>query len=146
MNLQKKWLFILFGIVVIGSIFAEKIVKFYFDWIWFTNHQIDSVFWTIILSQWGFGLATGVFFFIFTCFPLKRIFDRSSHMPVLLSDTVRRELPLLDFLAGNLKKLMFFGPYCVFLKGFRYVTNMSNAGDSRPKGIDRGVAMVPKNY
>ena len=110
MNLQKKWLFILLGIVVIGSMFAEKLVKFYFDWIWFVNHQIDSVFWTIILSQWGFGLATGVFFFIFTCFPLKRIFDRSSHMPVLLSDTVRRELPLLEFLAGNLKKLMFFGP------------------------------------
>ena len=50
MNLQKKWLFILFGIVVIGSIFAEKIVKFYFDWIWFANHQVDSVFWTIVLS------------------------------------------------------------------------------------------------
>jgi len=110
MNLQKKWLFIFFGIIVIGSIFAEKIVKFYFDWIWFANHQIDSVFWTIILSQWGFGLATGLFFFIFTCFPLKRIFDRSSHMPVVLSDTVRRELPLLDFVAGNLKNLMFFGP------------------------------------
>ena len=31
-------------------------------------------------------------------------------------------------------------------KGFRYVTNMSNAGDSRPKGIDRGVAIVPNNY
>ena len=110
MNLQKKWLFILFGIVVVGSIFAEKIVKFYFDWIWFTNHQVDSVFWTIVLSQLGFGLATGLFFFIFTCFPLKRIFDSSSHMPVLLSDTVRRELPLIDFIAGNLKKLMFFGP------------------------------------
>jgi uncharacterized protein len=110
MNLQKKWLFILFGIIVIGSIFAEKIVKFYFDWIWFANHQVDSVFWTIILSQWGFGLATGLFFFIFTFFPLKRIFDRSSHMPVVLSDTVRRELPLLDFIAGNLKNLMFFGP------------------------------------
>jgi len=110
MNLQKKWLFILFGIVVVGSIFAEKIVKFYFDWIWFSNHQVDSVFWTIVLSQWGFGLATGLFFFIFTCFPLKRIFDRSSHMPVVLSDTVRRELPLLDFISVNLKHLMFFGP------------------------------------
>ena len=58
MKLQKKWLFILFGIVVIGSMFAEKIVEFYFDWIWFTNHQFDSVFWTIVLSQWGFGLFT----------------------------------------------------------------------------------------
>ena len=56
MNTQRKWLFILLGIVVVGSMFAEKIIKFYFDWIWFANHQVDSVFWTIILSQWGFGL------------------------------------------------------------------------------------------
>ncbi|SVB81254.1 uncharacterized protein METZ01_LOCUS234108, partial [marine metagenome] len=55
MNLQRKWLFILLGIVVVGLMFAEKIIKFYFDWIWFANYQIDSVFWTIILSQWGFG-------------------------------------------------------------------------------------------
>ena len=115
MKLQKKWLFILFGIVVIGSMFAEKIVEFYFDWIWFANHQVDSVFWTIILSQWGFGLATGVFFFIFTCFPLKRMFNKSSDMPVVLSDNVRRELPLLDFIASNLKHLMFFGPLALAL-------------------------------
>ena len=115
MKLQKKWLFILFGIVVIGSMFAEKIVEFYFDWIWFANHQVDSVFWTIILSQWGFGLATGVFFFIFTCFPLKRMFNKSSDMPVVLSDNVRRELPLLDFIASNLKHLMLFGPLALAL-------------------------------
>ena len=115
MKLQKKWLFILFGIVVIGSMFAEKIVEFYFDWIWFAKHQVDSVFWTIILSQWGFGLATGVFFFIFTCFPLKRMFNKSSDMPVVLSDNVRRELPLLDFIASNLKHLMFFGPLALAL-------------------------------
>jgi len=110
MNSQRKWLFFLLGTVVVGSIFAEKIIKFYFDWIWFTSHQINSVFWTIALSQWGFGLATGLFFFILTCFPLKRMYEHSSHMPVLLSDSVRRELPLLGFLAGNLKNLMFFGP------------------------------------
>ena len=110
MNVQKKWLFILFGLVVVGSMFAEKIVKFYFDWIWFSNHQFDSIFWTIALSQWGFGLATGILFFALTSFPLKLMYNRSSHLPVLLSDSVRRELPLLDFIAGNLKNLMFFGP------------------------------------
>ena len=112
MNTQRKWLFILLGIVVVGSMFAEKIVTFYIDWIWFTNHQFDSVFWTIVLSQWGFGLDIGLLFFTLTCFPLKRMHDHSSHMPVLLSDSVRRELPLLDFIAGNLKNLLFFGP-CV---------------------------------
>jgi len=110
MNVQKKWLFILFGLVVVGSMFAEKIVKFYFDWIWFSSHQFDSIFWTVALSQWGFGLVTGILFFALTSFPLKLMYDRSSHLPVLLSDSVRRELPLLDFIAGNLKNLMLFGP------------------------------------
>ena len=110
MNTQRKWLFILLGIVTVGSMFAEKIIGFYFDWIWFAHHEFDSVFWTIIFSQWGFGLVAGVLFFTFTCFPLKRMYDHSSHIPVLLSDSVRRELPLLDLIASNLRKLMFFGP------------------------------------
>ncbi|HJN99900.1 MAG TPA: hypothetical protein QGF86_03450, partial [Nitrospinaceae bacterium] len=71
MNMQRKWLFILLGIVTVGSMFAEKIIGFYFDWIWFAHHEFDSVFWTIIFSQWGFGLVAGVLFFTFTCFPLK---------------------------------------------------------------------------
>ncbi len=108
--MQRKWLFILLGIVTVGSMFAEKIIGFYFDWIWFAHHEFDSVFWTIIFSQWGFGLVAGVLFFTFTCFPLKRMYDHSSHIPVLLSDSVRRELPLLDLIASNLRKLMFFGP------------------------------------
>ena len=110
MNIQRKWLFILLGIVTVGSMFAEKIIGFYFDWIWFAHHEFDSVFWTIIFSQWGFGLVAGVLFFTFTCFPLKHMYDHSSHIPVLLSDSVRRELPLLDLIASNLRKLMFFGP------------------------------------
>jgi len=110
MNTQKKWLFILLGIVAVGSMFAEKIIGFYFDWIWFAHHEFDSVFWTIVFSQWGFGLAGGILFFAFTCIPLKRMYDHSSHMPVLLSDSVRRELPLLDLIAVNLSKIMFFGP------------------------------------
>ena len=110
MNIQRKWLFILLGIVTVGSMFAEKIIGFYFDWIWFAHHEFDSVFWTILFSQWGFGLVAGVLFFTFTCFPLKRMYDHSSHIPVLLSDSVRRELPLLDLIASNLRKLMFFGP------------------------------------
>ncbi|MDP6657203.1 MAG: UPF0182 family protein [Nitrospinaceae bacterium] len=110
MNTQRKWLFILLGIVTVGSMFAEKIIGFYFNWIWFAHHEFDSVFWTIVFSQWGFGLVAGVLFFTFTCFPLKRMYDHSSHIPVLLSDSVRRELPLLDLIASNLRKLMFFGP------------------------------------
>jgi hypothetical protein len=26
--------------------FAEKIISFYFDWIWFNSHEIGSEFWT----------------------------------------------------------------------------------------------------
>ncbi|MCH8156225.1 MAG: UPF0182 family protein [Nitrospinae bacterium] len=110
MNFPKKWLVILGGIVIVGSMFAEKMVNFYFDWIWFSSHEVGSVFWTIVFSQWGFGLACGLLFFALTCFPLKRTYDRSSHIPVLLSDNIRQELPLLGLMATNLKSLLFFGP------------------------------------
>ncbi len=115
MNLKKKWLIILAGIVIIGSMFAEKIISFYFDWIWFKSHEVGSVFWTIVFSQWGFGLGCGVLFFALTCFPLKRTHDRTSHIPILLSDHIRRELPLIDLMAANLKGLLFFGPLVLAL-------------------------------
>ena len=115
MNLQKKWLIILAGTVIIGSMFAEKIISFYFDWIWFNSHEVGSVFWTVVFSQWGFGLGCGVLFFAFTCVPLKRTHDRTAHIPVLLSDQIRQELPLIDLMAANLKNLLFIGPLVLAL-------------------------------
>ena len=106
----KKWLFIVAAVVFVGSLFADKILSFYIDWLWFDSHGIASVLWTVLLSQFGFGLLTGVLFFLLTFGFLNRVLKKTSHLPILLSDQVRREVPLLDFMASNLKLLILGGP------------------------------------
>jgi uncharacterized protein len=106
----KKWLFILAAVVFAGSLFADKILSFYIDWLWFESHGITSVLWTVLMSQFGFGLLTGVLFFLLTYSFLNRILKKTSHLPILLSDQVRREVPLLDFMASNLKLLILMVP------------------------------------
>ncbi|MEO2043871.1 MAG: UPF0182 family protein, partial [Nitrospinaceae bacterium] len=106
----KKWLFILAAVVFAGSIFADKIISFYIDWLWFQSHGITSVLWTVLISQFGFGLLTGISFFILTYGFLSRVFKKTSHLPILLSDQVRREVPILDFMASNLKLLVLIAP------------------------------------
>jgi len=97
-------------VVVIGSVFADKIIALYVDWLWFEKHGIDSVLWTIFGSQVGFGLLAGSLFFVGTYFILNSVYKKTSHLPVQLSDQVRRELPFLDLLASNLRPLVIFGP------------------------------------
>ena len=106
----KKWLFILAAVVFAGSLFADKILSFYIDWLWFESHGFTSVLWTVLLSQFGFGLLTGVLFFLLTYGFLYQILKKTSHLPILLSDQVRREVPLLDFMASNLKLLILVVP------------------------------------
>ncbi len=110
METIKKWLFVLAAVVFIGSLFADKILSFYIDWLWFESHGFTSVLWTVLVSQIGFGLLTGVLFFLFTFGFLNQVYKKTSHLPILLSDQVRREVPLLDFMAGNLKLLIFAAP------------------------------------
>ncbi|MEK9629340.1 MAG: UPF0182 family protein [Nitrospinota bacterium] len=106
----KKWLFIIAAIIFVGSMFADKIFFFYIDWLWFENHGIASVLWTVLISQFGLGFLVGVLFFIVTYGFLSQIYRKTSHLPILLSDQVRREIPLLDLLAGNLKLLIVVAP------------------------------------
>jgi uncharacterized protein len=106
----KKWLFILAAVVFVGSIFADKILSFYVDWLWFESHGISSVLWTILVSQISFGLLTGILFFLITYGFLNYVLRKTSHLPILLSDQVRREVPLLDFMASNLKMLILIIP------------------------------------
>lgn len=110
METLKKWLFILAAVAFVGSLFADKILSFYIDWLWFESHGFTSVLLTVLVSQIGFGLLTGVLFFLFTFGFLNQVYKKTSHLPILLSDQVRREVPLLDFMAGNLKLLIFAGP------------------------------------
>jgi len=110
MEKLKKWLFILAAVVFAGSLFADKILSFYIDWLWFESHGITSVLWTVLVSQLGFGLLTGVSFFLLTFGFLNHVYKKTSHLPILLSDQVRREVPLLDVMASNLKLLILVVP------------------------------------
>ena len=110
MQALKKWLFIFAAVVFVGSIFADKILSFYVDWLWFENHGIASVLWTVLVSQFGLGFLVGILFFLVTYGFLIRIYKKTSHLPILLSDQVRREIPLLDIIAENLKLLILVAP------------------------------------
>ena len=110
MGSLKKWLFILATVIFIGSMFADKILSFYIDWLWFENHNIADVLWTVLISQLGLGSLTGILFFGITYGFLSRLFKKTSHLPILLSEQVRRELPLLDIIAENLKLLIVVAP------------------------------------
>ena len=110
MQALKKWLFIFAAVVFVGSIFADKILSFYVDWLWFESHGIASVLWTVLVSQFGLGFLVGILFFLVTYGFLIRIYKKTSHLPILLSDQVRREIPLLDIIAGNLKLLILVAP------------------------------------
>jgi uncharacterized membrane protein (UPF0182 family) len=109
----KKWLFILAGVVVIGSMFADRILMFYVDLLWFENLGLDSVLWTTVGAQLGLGLLMAALFFVFTYFILRSIYTKTSHLPILLSDQVKRELPFLDLMASNLKPLVLLGPLVI---------------------------------
>jgi uncharacterized protein len=110
MEALKKWLFILAAVVFVGSMFADKILSFYIDWLWFESHGIVSVLWTVLISQFGMGFTIAILFFAATYGFLIRVYKKTSHLPILLSDQVRREVPLLDILAGNLKLLIVAAP------------------------------------
>ena len=109
----KKWLFILAGVFVIGSLFADKILVFYVDLLWFENLGLESVLWTTVGAQLGLGLLMAALFFVFTYFILRSIYNRTSHLPILLSDQVKRELPFLDLMSSNLKPLVLLGPLVI---------------------------------
>ena len=113
MEKVKKWLFILAGVVVIGSLFADKILVFYVDLLWFENLGLESVLWTTVGAQLGLGLLMAVLFFVSTYFILRSIYNKTSHLPILLSDQVKRELPFLDLMASNLKPLVLLGPLVI---------------------------------
>ncbi|MEE2987145.1 MAG: UPF0182 family protein [Nitrospinota bacterium] len=110
MNKIKKWLIILALIVLIGSIFTDKIIVFYIDLLWFEHLGFQSVLWTIIGSKFGLGILVALVFLALTYFPLKRIYDKTAHLPVLLSDEIRRDIVILELVGGNLKALLLFGP------------------------------------
>jgi hypothetical protein len=110
METMKKWFILLAFIIFIGVLFADKIVSFYVDWLWFGQLGFESVLLTIVGSQLVVGVVVGGLFFLLTYLPLKITHDRTSHLPILLSDQIRKEIPILDVMASNLKPLVLFVP------------------------------------
>ncbi|MCP5106833.1 MAG: COG1615 family transporter, partial [bacterium] len=62
MKKGQKWIAILAGVVILGSMFADRLVGFYTDWLWFDKYEYKSVLLTILGAQFGLGLLVGGLF------------------------------------------------------------------------------------
>ncbi|MCA9483624.1 MAG: UPF0182 family protein [Nitrospina sp.] len=89
---------------------ADQIINFYIDLLWFDQYGFLSVIWTMLTAQLGLGISAGALFFIVTYGTLKSTYKKSAHLPVVLSDRVRRDAPFLQLMADNLRPLVFFIP------------------------------------
>lgn len=110
MKSLKKSLLALTALVFIAFAFADKIVEFYIDWLWFESQGLESVIWTFVTAQYGFGIFAGGLIFLLNFVVLKSAYARTQHLPLVISDRLRREMPLIDLIAGNLKLFVFALP------------------------------------
>ncbi len=51
---------LIIGIVLLAILLLGSVVSVYPDWLWFKNLNFSSVFWTMLLSKFGFGLVVWV--------------------------------------------------------------------------------------
>ena len=78
METIKKWLFILAAVVFAGSLFADKILSFYVDWLWFESHGFTSVLWTVLVwHRLGLDCLTGTLFFLLTFGFLNQVYKKN---------------------------------------------------------------------
>ena len=63
--MRKKLLVIGIGIIVLLILWAG--ISIYPDWLWFGNLGFAPVFWTMILSKFGFGALIWVLLMIILC-------------------------------------------------------------------------------
>ncbi len=96
MNPPKKWLIVLLTLVLIAAAFAQKIIGFYIDLLWFDKYGLVDVIWTILKAQFGFGLLLGGIFFVLTFGLLWFVYKQSAHLPVVLSDNMREICPFCN--------------------------------------------------
>ncbi|MGP0565232.1 MULTISPECIES: UPF0182 family membrane protein [unclassified Nitrospina] len=117
MRLSRKWFVALVAVVLFFLLFTEKLVSFYIDLVWFEKYGLLSVIWTILGSQFGFGFLFGGLFLAVTFGILRRVYQKTSHLPVILADQTRRDMPFLEMVADNLKPLVLLLPlvFSVFI-------------------------------
>jgi uncharacterized membrane protein (UPF0182 family) len=58
-DMNKKFMTIGFGLVAVLLLWSG--VSIYPDWLWFENLNFSPVFWTMLLSKFGFGFLIGLF-------------------------------------------------------------------------------------
>ncbi len=107
---KNRWPIILMATVVIVALSADKLVEFYFDLLWFEKYGFASVLWTTVGSQLGLGFVIGGLFFILSYGFLRSVYQKTEHLPVVLRDEIRREIPLLHLIASNLKTVILLAP------------------------------------
>ncbi|MFQ5483088.1 MAG: UPF0182 family protein, partial [Nitrospinaceae bacterium] len=110
MKLSRKWLFLLLVIFLIVFISGNQLAAFYIDLLWFTQYGFVAVLWTILGTQVGLAAATAALFFLVTYSALKFAYIKTAHLPVVLSEAVRRDVPFLQVMADHLKPLVLFIP------------------------------------
>ncbi len=110
MNLSKKWLVLFLIIAFVCMMFADKIIAFYIDLLWFEKYELLPVIWTILGAQLGLGLGFGILFFLISFGILRSAYNKSSHIPINLKDHLRQNVPILELMATNLKPLVLFVP------------------------------------
>lgn len=115
MKFRKNAILILGAAVIVGAMFAGKIVEFYFDLLWFRTQGLESALWTIVGSQLGFGALAGGSFFLLTYGFLGSAYRKTQHLPIALAEEFRRDMPFLDLIASNLKPLVFAVPLVLSL-------------------------------
>ncbi|NIR57883.1 MAG: hypothetical protein GWM98_29760, partial [Nitrospinaceae bacterium] len=49
----RKWLLVLVAVVFVGSLFGDKLITFYIDWLWFDSLGFVQVLWTLLGAQFG---------------------------------------------------------------------------------------------
>ncbi|MBW2075837.1 MAG: UPF0182 family protein [Deltaproteobacteria bacterium] len=66
--MNKKLMIIGFGIIAVLLLWSG--VSIYPDWLWFENLGFSPVFWTMLLSKFGFGLLIWLLLILIICFNL----------------------------------------------------------------------------
>lgn len=96
--IRRRWVFIVFGVVVVVLILLSATSGFYVDLLWFREVHFSGVFWSIYWSKVVLGLIFGVVFFVLLLTNLliaRRILPRFV-MPSPEQELIERYRAVLD--------------------------------------------------
>jgi uncharacterized membrane protein (UPF0182 family) len=86
--MKRKWVF---GLVIVAIILIWWVLSIYPDWLWFGKLNYSSVFWTMLLSKFGFGLANWLLFALIAAVNLYVASRFKSRFPVKAAPAAERD-------------------------------------------------------